>query len=80
MKNQDQLRIEASIERLSRNLKPSQYIRTLFDPVQTHAVYNVTLDEVDAVKNELKAVKATRFRIVKTQLIENNCIVCFKLK
>lgn len=55
-------------------------IRELFDPVQTHAVYNVSETHLDSVKATLKATaKATRFRIVKTQ-IKGLVIVCFKIK
>jgi len=54
-------------------------VRTLFDPVQTHAVYGVHPDNVAKVKSELKEeFKATRFRVVTAGT--GNKIVCFKLK
>lgn len=54
-------------------------IRELFDPIQTHAVYNVNKDDVIHVKAKLKELSATRFRIVKVSN-SNLRIVCFKLK
>jgi hypothetical protein len=53
------------------------YIQTLFDPVQTHAVYGVTADNLSEVKKELKALGATRFRVLKTGFGTLR-IVCFK--
>jgi hypothetical protein len=53
-------------------------VRTLFDPVQTHAVYGLVGDEVDEVKDALKAVGAVRFRLVKNHY--GRTAVCFKIK
>ena len=55
-------------------------IQTLFDPVQTHAAYNVPAERVDEVKQALKAAGANRFRLVKNKNKNRNVVVCFKLK
>jgi len=56
------------------------YVKELFDPIQTHAVYGVTRDTVPQVKLFLKqSCGATRFRVVKTRA-SDLVIVCFKLK
>jgi hypothetical protein len=47
----------------------------LFDPVQTHAVYQVHPDELDDVKSVLKENGATYFRILTA--MNGNKIVCF---
>ena len=52
-------------------------IRTLFDPVQSHAVYGVPKRHEQAVKAELKRLKATRLRVVRT--VTDLVIVCFKV-
>ena len=53
-----------------------QDVRKLFDPIQTHAVYQVPTDRIDEVKSKLKQIGAKRFRVVKA--IAAN-IVCFKI-
>jgi len=53
-------------------------IQTLFDPVQTHAVYNVPAERVDEVKQFLKTAGAIQFRLVKNK--NRNVAICFKLK
>lgn len=53
-------------------------VRTLFDPVQTHAVYGVHPNNVAKIKSALKdQVNATRFRIVTSGL--GSKIICFKM-
>ena len=55
-------------------------VRELFDPVQTHAAYQVPTEQIDQLKTELKSNHgATRFRRVKTG-IKGIEILCFKLK
>ena len=54
-------------------------VQELFDPIQTHAAYNVPRSQVDKVKEVLREQGATRFRLVKPQ-VEGVVIVCFKLK
>ena len=55
------------------------YVKELFDPIQTHAVYAVNEEDVDEVKALLKEqFKATRFRIVNPR-ISGMRIVCFKI-
>lgn len=54
------------------------YVQSVYDPVQTHALYGVPTDKVDDWKARLKQNKGiTRFRIVRA-----NCkawsIICFK--
>ena len=58
-------------------LDRAMYIKELFDPIQTHAVYRVDSDLVNQVKYILKVAGATRFRIVKVRN-SNLRIVCFK--
>jgi hypothetical protein len=53
-------------------------IRSLFDPVQTHAAYGVPAHRVDEVKAALKATGANRFRLVKNSY--GMVAVCFKVK
>lgn len=52
-------------------------IRSLFDPIQTHAVYYVYKEDLDRVKTELIAKGASRFRVVKTGE-SNRVVLCFK--
>ena len=52
-------------------------IRTLFDPIQTHAAYGVPIEQVPLVKVELKKRGASRFRIVKVRGMQL-AIVCYK--
>lgn len=53
--------------------------KSLFDPVQTHAVYSVPETDIDRVKDYLKTEhKATKFRVVKSQ-IKGLVIVCCKV-
>lgn len=54
-------------------------IREIFDPVQTHAVYKVPVEDVDDLKKGLKEKGATRFRVVKSG-IKGLVIICFKYK
>ncbi len=54
-------------------------IRSLFDPVQTHAAYQICEERVPAIRASLKSLGATRFRIVKTR-IKGLVVVCFKMK
>lgn len=53
------------------------YIQELFDPIQTHAVYNVPKEEVDTVKKILYQNGATRLRVVRANSKDLR-IVCFK--
>jgi len=54
------------------------YVKTLHDPIQTHALYGVSNEDVYRAKLELSKVGAVRFRLVKTSY--GLTIVCFKLK
>lgn len=68
-----------------RNAKPIPPVlgyetKTLWDPIQTNAVYGVPEWDVDRVKTYLKTEhKATRFRIVKPHFAPQNRIICFKI-
>lgn len=54
-------------------------LQELFDPVQTHALYGVPVEQVDDVKDELrKKFGATRFRLVTAY--NKSKIICFKTK
>lgn len=52
-------------------------VRELFDPVQTHAVYGVPANCESQVRDELRAMGATRLRKVKTAY--QSLIICFKM-
>lgn len=54
------------------------YQQTLFDPVQTHAVYGLTEDTLKEVKEQLKKNGATRFRTVKCRKPSCFRILCYK--
>ena len=58
------------------NISSRHYIKTLFDPVQTHAVYAVHYDDLEQVKERLREAGAKRLRVVKASV--DLRIVCFK--
>jgi hypothetical protein len=60
------------------SLDIGQYIKELWDPVQTHAVYGVPEHQVPQLKNRLKSMGCKRFRIVTPRLLKGIKIVCFK--
>lgn len=62
---------------VANNIGNGTYVKELFDPVQTHAVCGVNINDVDHVKAILKEAGAVRFRVVKNG---NFAIVCFKAK
>lgn len=55
------------------------YIQSLFDPVQTHALYGIWKDDLEEAKKILKKNGATRFRVVKVRK-SDRIILCFKIK
>lgn len=61
------------------NLDSSLYIKELFDPIQTHAVYGVHAESLNEVKAVLKAHGANRFRVVAAGMAGVK-ILCFKFK
>ncbi|MCH9735921.1 MAG: hypothetical protein K0U78_15435 [Actinomycetia bacterium] len=64
------------IQRIMHSLE----IREISDPIQTHAVYNVSSDDLDELKKRLReSIKAIRFRVVKTY-VDGVVILCFKVK
>jgi len=50
------------------------YIQTLFDPVQTHAVYGGSNEDIPLFKTMLKKQGANKFRVVKNNDFP---ILCF---
>ena len=54
------------------------YIQTIFDPVQTHALYGVTKSDRDEAKAALKKAGAGRLRVVSNR--HGFVIICFKVK
>lgn len=58
------------------------YIQTLFDYVQTHGLYGISVSELPIAKERLKKAGATHFRQLKLgKKTENDfAILCFKLK
>lgn len=54
------------------------YIQSLFDPDQNYAIYGITRDDIDVLKQRLKATKCiSRFRTVKANS-KYYVILCFK--
>ena len=54
-------------------------IQTIYDYVQTHAIYGVSYTDVERVKKVLKQNGCTKFRIVKANA-KNLRIICFLKK
>lgn len=63
------------------NRHSGTYLRELFDPVQTHAIYGLADSFFPSVRMELKAVGITRFRVVKPRkgTYQKVSILCFKM-
>lgn len=57
-----------------------QYIQTIHDPVQSHALYGTPYDkkEIEDVNQRLKNIGASRFRVIKNDY--QMAIICFKYK
>lgn len=56
----------------------STYVQSVFDPVQTHALYGIPTSKVDEWKSALKMNKGiTRLRVVRANCKEWS-IICFK--
>ena len=53
------------------------YVQTLFDPIQTHALYGVPKRDAAEAKEALKAIGAKRFRVVNNSF--GFAIICFKM-
>lgn len=53
------------------------YISTIFDPIQTHALYGVSKTQKDEAKAALKKIGAKRFRVVNNDF--GMSIICFKM-
>lgn len=54
------------------------YIQTIFDYVQTHALYGIRKDDALEAKRLLKEAGASSFRVVNNDF--GLVIVCFKMK
>ena len=53
-----------------------RYIQTIFDPIQTHALYGITADELPKFKEKLKKLGARKFRTCGRKGFK---ILCFKI-
>jgi hypothetical protein len=53
------------------------YVKTIFDRIQTHALYGIGVGDVDKAKSKLHEIGARRFRLVKTDY--GFVILCFKI-
>ena len=53
------------------------FIQTIFDRVQTHALYGVPKRDADEAKEALKAIGAKRLRVVNNSF--GFAIICFKI-
>ena len=54
------------------------YVQTIFDRVQTHALYGIPKSDAAEAKEALKAIGAKRFRVVNNSF--GFAIICFKIK
>lgn len=70
--------IKAVAEAVSR-IDSAMYIKDLFDPIQTHAVYGVNVNLLNEVKAAIKYAGGNRFRVISSG-IKDIKIVCFKVK
>ena len=53
------------------------YVQTIFDRVQTHALYGISKSQKDEAKEALKKIGAKRFRVVNNDF--GMSIICFKI-
>lgn len=56
--------------------RETKYIQPVFDPVQTHGLYDITKDDVPKLKEALKKLGANKFRTVKCSH-SSYVILCF---
>ena len=72
--------MEGSIELIEKKLEKGEWINTLFDPIQTHAVYGILSKEnLNNIKSYIKDKKlGSHFRQIKTRY--GSYILCFKIK
>ncbi len=71
-----------TLSKLTSELKSAfkgSYVQGLFDPIQTHALYGISKDDLIQAKKILSEHKATRFRTVKATG-KGFVILCFKIK
>lgn len=67
------------LELIDNDYFTKKYVRTTFDPVSTHALYNVRKSEVDACKARIKSIGGKYIRVVSTGSKEYK-IICFALE
>jgi ABC-type amino acid transport system permease subunit len=68
------------LSNIKKNLPRGAYIQTVFDPVQTHAIYGIGPDDIPYLKEYIKKNKyGNYFRVVKTAY-KTIVILCFKIK
>lgn len=68
---------KADFNQVTNNFNGS-YVKTIFDYVQTHALYGVAKSECTRAKEELKKIGATSFRVVNNGF--GFSIICFRMK
>jgi hypothetical protein len=71
--------MENTLKSVKRELSGNQYVQSIFDPVQTHAIYGISSSqEVSELKIKIKnSGLGNRFRQIKNRF--GNYILCFKL-
>lgn len=66
------------LDNLFKGWNNDRYVQTLFDPVQTHALYGLSKENVLEFKEKLKKMGANRFRTVTNHY--GRKILCFSAK
>jgi hypothetical protein len=61
-----------------RYMRDGWYQLPLFDWVQSHAIYGLTVYDLDSVKKELKSKGATHFRVVGKAKHGDGRILCYR--
>lgn len=71
--------MENTLREVKRELSGNQYVQSIFDPVQTHAIYGLSSSsEVSELKFKIKNNGlGNRFRQLKNRF--GNYILCFKI-
>lgn len=61
----------------AKSIDSNFYVKYVFDPVQTHALYGVinSPSNIKSIKNQLKEIGATHLRVVKNK---EYVTICFK--
>lgn len=56
--------------------KEGRYVQKIFDPIQTHALYGIPVEDLSEFKKQLRELGAKRFRQVKAS--HGFVTLCFK--